>query len=72
MVSSSIGLPERTEDRPEAIDASRALHACSQARYAWAQTLQCSCIPACCSHSSPQALQAAMQAGNCAGVMLAS
>jgi hypothetical protein len=35
-----------------------AMHACSQDRHLAAQTLQCSCCPACFSHSSAQTRQA--------------
>ncbi len=36
----------------------RSLQACSQRRHASAHTRQCSCMPACLSHSSPQLLHA--------------
>src|SRR5439155_3215864 len=44
----------------------------SQRRQASAQTLQCSCMWACRSHSSPQLLQMARQASNSGLVTLGS
>ena len=50
----------------------RSRQAVSQRRHASAQTRQCSCMEACRSHSSPQALHAAAQASRTARVRLAS
>jgi hypothetical protein len=54
------------------ITASRSRHACSQARHASAHTRQCSCMPACDPHSSPQDLQAVAQASRRLRLMFAS
>lgn len=61
-----------SSEAPRPSEDSSSSQALSHRRHASAQTLQCSCICACCPHSSAQALQTARQASRMALVMLAS
>jgi hypothetical protein len=71
-VSGAVGGRFHRRVRGQPRPASNALQACSQRWHTSAQIRQCSCMPACRSHSSPQDLQATAHAWSTARETLAS